>query len=273
MFSTIEELCSHIRSVREEKKHTIQKLSSSLKIREDYLDAIENAEFSKLPEGYERIFFKTYLKFLDLDGDDILSQADRLYFKVGSDVDTAPKPSSIDPVKLKKLMMWVPVIFVLGTLTYFVIVNFTTEKYQEPVQEITIEEAKSTIDTVVTPVVGKDSILIDSLDLRIEVVNTEFFYIKIDSVHEVKQTGRAGKYYNFKALKNFNVYVADGSNTRIFLNDSLVQDKTRKDYRINYLYLDKTGVVEKSITKLKIDEQNVETDQKPNIINDSTTGQ
>ena len=273
MFSTIEELCSQIRSVREEKKYTLQKLSSTLKIREDYLDAIERAAFSELPEGYERIFFKTYLKYLDLDNDEYLSHADRLYFKVGMDIDAAPKSNSVDPAKLKKLVMWVPVILVLGVLTYFVIINFTTDDVQEPVKEISIEEAKATIDTVVTPVIEKDTIIVDSLRLRVEVLNTEFFYIKIDSLTEIKRTGRAGKEYNFKALKNFNVYVADGSNTRIFLNDSLVQDKTQKDYRINYLYLDRTGVVDKSITKLKIEEPNVETNKKLNSTGDSTISQ
>lgn len=273
-YSSLQELCDAIKVARESKKLTLQKLTGSLKIRIDYLEAIEAAEFEKLPLGYERIFLKTYLKQLDVNLEEFLDCADRIYFEKKSETETSSIASSdIDLSQFKKVATWTPVVLVLVALVYFVVTNFSQEGTIVPVKEITVEQAKTTIDTVVTPIVAEDTLSVDSLDLRIELLSAEFFYIKIDSVYEVIKTGRRGNSYNYKALNNFNIYVADGSNTRIFLNDTLVQDKTQKDYRINYLYLTKNGVIDKSITKIKLEEENVEKNNPIDISADSLISQ
>ncbi len=64
---------SRLRQQREKKKLNLEKIAEELKIRPQYLEALEKDQFELLPgKLYQRSFLKAYAQFLNLDQDRIL---------------------------------------------------------------------------------------------------------------------------------------------------------------------------------------------------------
>lgn len=64
---------SVLRYHREQKKLSIDQISEELKVRREYLEAMEHGRFDLLPTGfYRRSFLKAYAEYLKLDADHIL---------------------------------------------------------------------------------------------------------------------------------------------------------------------------------------------------------
>ena len=73
-----ESIGSILRQQRESKKLKLEKIAEELKIRPQYLEALENDQFELLPgKLYQRSFLKTYAQFLDLDQGNILKMFDQ----------------------------------------------------------------------------------------------------------------------------------------------------------------------------------------------------
>jgi len=75
---TKDTLGSTLRHQRESKKLNLEEIAEELKIRPQYLEALENDQFELLPgKLYQRSFLKTYAQFLDLDQSHILEMFDQ----------------------------------------------------------------------------------------------------------------------------------------------------------------------------------------------------
>ena len=69
---------SILRQQRRSKKLKLEEIAEELKIRPQYLEALENDQFELLPgKLYQRSFLKTYAQFLDLDQGNILKMFDQ----------------------------------------------------------------------------------------------------------------------------------------------------------------------------------------------------
>jgi transcriptional regulator with XRE-family HTH domain len=73
-----ESIGSILRQEREGQKLKLEEIAEELKIRSQYLEALENDQFELLPGRlYQRSFLKTYAQFLDLDPPHILKMFDQ----------------------------------------------------------------------------------------------------------------------------------------------------------------------------------------------------
>ncbi|MFQ6031956.1 MAG: helix-turn-helix domain-containing protein [Candidatus Zixiibacteriota bacterium] len=69
---------SILRQQREKRKLNLKEIAEELKIRPQYLEALENDQFELLPgKLYQRSFLKTYAQFLELDQGHILKMFDQ----------------------------------------------------------------------------------------------------------------------------------------------------------------------------------------------------
>lgn len=67
-------LGKYLKSLREEKEISIEELAESTKIKQDYLEAIEEDKYDVLPEGpYLMLFLKSYSEALDIEYDKLVS--------------------------------------------------------------------------------------------------------------------------------------------------------------------------------------------------------
>jgi transcriptional regulator with XRE-family HTH domain len=90
-----------LRQQRENKKLSLEKIAEELKIRPQYLEALEKDQFELLPgKLYERSFLKAYTQFLNLDQDRIL----KMFEQYGSSKESLRKePEETLPVGKKVL--------------------------------------------------------------------------------------------------------------------------------------------------------------------------
>lgn len=82
---SIDSIGSILRQQRESKKLSLDKVAEELKIRPQYLEALEKDQFELLPgKLYLRSFLKAYAQFLNLDQDHILEMLDQYESPTGS---------------------------------------------------------------------------------------------------------------------------------------------------------------------------------------------
>lgn len=87
---------SILRYQREQRKLDLVSVSEELKVRLDYLQAMEQGRFDLLPSGfYRRSFLKAYAEFLKLDVDEML--------KVLDEHEKAPKKGNAEPIAMPKV--------------------------------------------------------------------------------------------------------------------------------------------------------------------------
>lgn len=76
---TADTIGSILRRQRKSNRQDLEEIAKELKIKPEYLEALENDQFELLPGRlYQRSFLKSYAQFLDLDHDRILKMFDRL---------------------------------------------------------------------------------------------------------------------------------------------------------------------------------------------------
>lgn len=258
----LQEFIPRIKEAREAKKLSIAKASNAMRIDEKYLQAIEDAELSKLPQAYERMFIKSYMKFLGIDTDENLG----LLVKAFEDVLEQKSPSiseeskedknSKTPVYLAKHLSWIPIVLVISLMTYFSIDYFSSKKEvpEEPLKEISLETAKATIDTVTvdTAKLIAEEHSDDSLRLDLHILEPVFIFAKTDSLKEHKIAAVKFKQYQIKALEHINLYIADGSKVNLTFNDSNYGVLTPANYKVNFLIFTKDGLIDRGITKREV---------------------
>jgi cytoskeleton protein RodZ len=93
------EFADELRAAREAKHISLTDLSSSTKIQLKYLRAIENGEFSFLPETYIRAFIRDYAKAVQIDPDAVVAKYEASMKKVEESV-LVSQPESAEPERM-----------------------------------------------------------------------------------------------------------------------------------------------------------------------------
>lgn len=70
----LKKFSEQLKSKREEKKITLDQIHSKTRIDKKFLEAIEDGNFSIMPEVYMKAFLKEYCKSIDLNTDEIVSK-------------------------------------------------------------------------------------------------------------------------------------------------------------------------------------------------------
>lgn len=84
----LKKLATELKETRESKKQTIEQIFTKTRIDKKYLTAIEDGNFSIMPEVYIRAFIKEYSKTIGLDPNEVLAKFDKA--KAGTDYENVP---------------------------------------------------------------------------------------------------------------------------------------------------------------------------------------
>ncbi|KAA3617407.1 MAG: DUF4115 domain-containing protein [Calditrichaeota bacterium] len=60
-------LFEHLKKIRLKKNISLKTIAQDSRIQLSYLEAIESGEFEKIPEVYDKLFFQTYISYLNVD--------------------------------------------------------------------------------------------------------------------------------------------------------------------------------------------------------------
>jgi cytoskeletal protein RodZ len=106
----MKEFFENLKQIRESKNISLEEISKKSRLPLKYLKDIENGALENLPKGYDRIFFKRYLKEIDEDKEEIWKDFN-LFFGTGtlekdmpysSDVKKIEKPENIEMLEEEK---------------------------------------------------------------------------------------------------------------------------------------------------------------------------
>ncbi len=88
---------AELREARENKGYTLKDIYAQTRIDEKYLEALENGEFSVLPEVYIRAFIREYSAEVDLDPEEMLRKYELV--KEGRSIDSASAKNDDDKIE------------------------------------------------------------------------------------------------------------------------------------------------------------------------------
>jgi cytoskeletal protein RodZ len=191
----MKEFFENLKKIRKERGITLEQMAQRSKIPLNYLQDIENNNFENLPQGYDRIFFKRYLKEIGEDNEDVWRDFN-LFFGSGplekkespiTDVPALEEEESEIPEESKNasedeskssffqdislrfnmdrlhLYFWIAVtMIVLGVVGYFAYQQFVFVKdNQFQVKEITVPEFIEEMqkqDSLLTPTMSQNAV-------------------------------------------------------------------------------------------------------------------
>jgi cytoskeletal protein RodZ len=90
----MKEFFENLKSIRVQKGLTLEEIAKKSRLDLKYLKMIENGELDNLPKGYDRIFFKRYLKEIEEDKDEVWRDFN-LFFGAGPLQKNVPYSSDI----------------------------------------------------------------------------------------------------------------------------------------------------------------------------------
>lgn len=270
-----------LKSIREKKAISLNEIYDKTRIDVKYLNEIENGNFDVLPEVYVRAFLKKYAEMLELDSDEILSEyeiakgenseavspaiskkieldilKDEEVSKTFDDVEQEiPEATDITKDGKKKNIL-MPAIFVLVSLIsvilYFIFFSDSPEEIiiEKPINEIiserTQEENVGKLEVTednserVVPTT-KSQVKKDSLNLRINAIDTSWMRIMIDNKFNDEFTLSPSLTKSLKAKSNFSILIGNAGGIELVLNGKKLP-KIGKKGEIKNIKVDLEGI-------------------------------
>ncbi|TAL27440.1 MAG: helix-turn-helix domain-containing protein [Nitrospirae bacterium] len=248
-----------LRKRREESGQDLKKIAHTLKIRYDYLKAIEDEEFEKLPvEVYVKGYIRDYAKFLKIDPEIIL-KAYSLKTSPPVPEKTPPVASAIKTKKTAIKYFPVVIIFLAIAVAYILSSLNSTPKKQiiaptekpaptvqqaQPVQEkektpeVAVKEGK-TMPPSPQKSEGKPG---EEHTLEISVTDTTWLLMKIDDAESKDMLLNPGESLKFSAKQGFSLKIGNAGGIRLIFDGKDMGIPGEKDKVLNLnLPADKTA--------------------------------
>ncbi len=197
----MKEFFENLRQIRESKGLTLEEISRKSRLSVKFLQEIEKGQLENLPKGYDRIFFKRYLKEIGEDKDEVWRDFN-LFFGSGplekdvpyssdipekgetreiideekiSEEEVPEKPSYLQKLTLRLNMdkiyryFWAVVtVGILGVVGYFAYQQYIFVKNSPPeIKEISVSQYISEMqqqDSLLTPQMSQDTEIISKSD-------------------------------------------------------------------------------------------------------------
>jgi cytoskeletal protein RodZ len=239
-----------LKKAREESGKNLKEISEILKIRLDYLRAIEEGDFKQLPEEvYIKGYIREYAEFLHIDPETALSAYVIQTSPPQDDKGETPTKITSDHKKSKTTYILVPlVLVVLGLILFFLlhspkkeheisqtpvktekvipssIVKQPEEKPQIPAEtkeEVLTPHAdtlKETLPDTVTP--QKDNVNIGKAPhtLKIVATDTAWLLITVDNSTPKEMTLKLGETVTFQAQEGFSLKLGNAGGVKVLFD-------------------------------------------------------
>lgn len=224
-----------LKEKREESGKALKEIAHTLKIRADYLKAIEDEEFEKLPVAvYAKGYIRDYARFLKIDPEVIL----KAYILKTSPPVPEKTPPVADAVKTKKraikhlvvaaIFLAIAVVYILSSL------NSTPEKpavvppekhapavqpseIVQPVQEKEKETEVAVKDKKTETASKKEPVAITGKEhtLEISAIDTTWLLVKIDDTEAKDMLLNQGESLKFSAKKGFSLKIGNAGGIKL----------------------------------------------------------
>jgi len=249
-----------LKKIRVEKKVTLKQISLSTRIHLKYLESLEKGDLLDIPEIYDKLFFKSYLKFLEVSETDYYDQFIEYRKTIRDDrtsiLDMTQTESTIESeFNYKNLLYFVPIIFAV-LLIWFLVSNTLTVNNDEAdsVQEVSVQEVadkiQSKIDSakIAESKVKEDSMGIADtklLNLNITALKKTWFRIIVDEKDTSEYLLQQGQTLDFKSEKSFDFLIGKATGLKMTVNGNVLGSFGNDNQVVKYMRIDSSGIASK----------------------------
>jgi cytoskeleton protein RodZ len=260
--------CSEeLRNAREAENLSLEDLAVATRISKKFLKAIEDDNFSLLPQIYIRAFIRDYAREVGLNPDEVIKKFEQVTLPPEAEI---PKKVNITPVSPEKVRLprrkgatqatvLVVVAFVLISALVAAILFFSREQKsgvkEIPFQTVIEEQEKPlTIQKDTAKLIGPELPKSDSTfsyvqtdSLTLVATATESAWISVIMDEKVKKEILLlpNKSAQWKALKSFKITIGNAGSTIFKLNDKVVGALGKRGAIVRDYVLTKNSLTEK----------------------------
>lgn len=253
-------LFKDLKKVRLEKKLTLKQISQTTRIHLKYLESLENGDLMEIPEIYDKLFFKSYLKALDISESDYYDQFLEFRKTIRDDRTSILDMTQTDsPVakefNYKNLFYFVPILFAI-LIIWFLISNtlMINEGDTDAVQEVSVLEVAQKIQTQIDSAkqanitVIEDSLISqNTIDLNLNVIAIQktWFRIIVDEKDTSEYLLQKGQNVSFTSEKCFEFLIGKANGLKISFKDTTFGPFGNENQIVKYMRIDSTGIKNK----------------------------
>ena len=253
------DLFEKLKVIRLEKKLTLKQISQSTRIHLKYLESLEQGDLVKIPEIYDKLFFKSYLKSLEVTESEYYDQFIEYRKTIREDrtaiLDMTQTDSQVvNEFNYKNLFYFVPIIIAILIIWFLISYTLMVEEDKtDAVQEVSIlevaEKMQSKIDSAkfAKNVALKDTIQSDkstSLNLNIIALKRTWFRIVIDKKDTSEYMLQKGQNVSFTSEKSFNFLIGKANGLKMIFQDSTYGPFGKEGQIVKSMKFDATGISE-----------------------------
>ena len=285
----MKEFFENLKQIRQKRNLSLEEISKKSRLSLKYLHDIENGELENLPKGYDRIFFKRYLKEIGEDKDEVWRDFN-LFFGTGPLEKDVPYSSDIPPEKekpeeppeeehtielseepsfLQKLIIqinldklhryfWILItVIVLGAVGYFAYQQYLFVKNIPPeIKEISVSEYIKEMqqqDSLLTPSISQDSEITaaNNDEIKVELYSVERTWVR--EIRDEKDTTEyiliPGLRRKISASETVKLMMGRADGVQVWVNDDSLGVMGKADEVVLSLVLSPAGIVEKRLKK------------------------
>ncbi len=251
-------LFKRLQEIRKQKQISLEAIAESLRVQLKYLKALEEGDLANVPEVYDKLFFRSYLKALDLPVEEYYEQfleyrrSIRLdktttVFEFG---DRSPElrkkfnPKSL--IYLLPIMAVVVLIWILFRNTELVPSNTVAEVDEIDIRDVVADlERKQIVPADSDTATTVDSLALMSLQLR--GLKRTWFRVITDRKDTAEFMLPAGNMMTLTGYDRFEFLIGRADGLKMRLNEKNLPALGNDSTVIRYLLIDSTGIVIKQL--------------------------
>lgn len=255
-------LFERLKQIRIKKNLDLKTISKKSRIHLKYLKAIESGEIDQIPEVYDKLFFQTYVSFLDLeDTEQFFAEFRSIRKQIRPGYSTTInniKTIASDPEKssrLKKMYIILPIIVLVLIISIMAINSITVkDNDSEPVKELAVRDIVNKIE--LKNKAKKDSIIQQSqlnkknVSVNIKAVDRTWLRFIKDHADTNEYLLTPGNRLDIQADSLVEFLVGNANGLRFKINSNNVGVLGKPGEVITYLKVTPKGIIDKRIKKV-----------------------
>ena len=261
MSEELKKIFEELKKIRVEKKKTLKQISQSTRIHLKYLESLEEGNLLEIPEIYDKLFFKSYIKILDVAENDYYEKFLEYRKTIRDDrtaiLDMTQTDSEVSSeFNYKNLLYFVPIILAVLVIWFLISNTLMIDNGKDSVQEINIQEVaakmQSAIDSAKTAKIESNKTSDSTkttlpLVLNINAIEETWFRIVIDESDTNEYLLKKGQKISFTSQNSFDFLIGKANGLKMDFNNNAYGPFGDNDQVVKYMRIDSSGISAKII--------------------------
>ena len=257
-------LFERLKEIRLSKGILLDEIAKKTRIHLRYLEAFESSELDKVPGIYDKLFFKTYVEYLECENENEIFEEFRKLRKEEEPQHTTTirkiQSSPLDPGKSqlqKGLFIGIPLI-VVAIIIIVLAINSTgidSSVVTEDVKELTVQEIVDEMKTEELPANVPDSIVSMeqnvAVNVGLEAIEETWVRIIKDHSDTTEFLLQGNEKLNLQADSVLSFLIGNGAGLSFMINGELAGVLGKRGEVITYLKITPKGIEDKQVKKIQ----------------------